>query len=156
VGANWSVWFVDAAGHAIVQHASDYSLVTPQNPAQVGEYLVAYGINLGPVTNTPESGAVAPTNPPSVLNPAGLGVGVCGAYDTIMVGAAAAIPTYDGLAPGLVGVYQLNFQVPSTPSGDVSLAVQRTVSQFPFGACQPDQEHLTTTTLSFPALIAIR
>src|SRR5437868_4401498 len=32
-GPEWSVFFRDATGHAIVQHAADYSVVTSRNPA---------------------------------------------------------------------------------------------------------------------------
>jgi len=37
----WSVFFTNADGYAVVQHASDYSLVTKQSPAHAGEFLTA-------------------------------------------------------------------------------------------------------------------
>jgi hypothetical protein len=37
-----SVFFADVNGFGIVQHVSDYSLVTPQNPAHAGEYQVNF------------------------------------------------------------------------------------------------------------------
>jgi uncharacterized protein (TIGR03437 family) len=158
----FSVWFVDTTGRALVQHA-DHSAVTPQNPARPGEYLVAFGINLGPVTNVPATGHPSPTNPPSTFDPAAITGGVCSAYDTILVGSSLVSPTYDGLAPGLVGVYQVNFQVPASSSSgdgggatDVPLAIQRTMVVFPFGVCHPGAvQTITTTVISTPAPLAI-
>jgi uncharacterized protein (TIGR03437 family) len=158
---NWSVFFVDVLGHAVIQHAADYSPVTPQNPAQAGEYLIAYGINLGPVTNVPKTGYAALTNPPSVFDTSTLtwGEGLCAVYDRIVIGSSAVTPTYDGLAPGLVGIYQINFQVPAAlSSGETQLAVQRTLTGT-FGPCQPSQpgfgQQFTTTVTSAPASISI-
>jgi uncharacterized protein (TIGR03437 family) len=64
-----SVFLADVNGFGIVQHGSNSSFVTPQNPVHPGEYLVAYGINLGPVNNTPPTGTAAPSNPPAVSIP---------------------------------------------------------------------------------------
>ncbi len=155
--SGWSALFVDIGGHAIVQHASDYSQVTPDNPAHAGEDVIAYGINLGPVTNTPQSGHPAPSNPSAVFDPAAIAIEVCGGYDTVMVGNASALPDYDGLAPGLVGIYQVNFKVPAGISGELPLAIQRTLTVFPLGQCHPGQpEQLTETTTSASALISVR
>jgi uncharacterized protein (TIGR03437 family) len=157
---NFSVWFVDATGRALVQHA-DHSDVTPLNPARPGEYLVAFGINLGPVTNVPATGYPAPANPQSILDPAAINGGICTAYDAVLVGSSMVSPTYDGLAPGLVGVYQVNFQVPASSSGgvgpaDVPLAIQRTTVVFPFGVCHPGAvQTITTTVTSARATLAV-
>lgn len=115
-----SVFFSDASGRGILQHASDYSLVTEQNPAHPGEYLIAYGINLGPVTNQPSSGTPAPSDPLAKSIPQAY-PGVCSGGDTVTVGSSKNItPSFEGLAPGTVGLYQINFQVPdSVGSGDL-------------------------------------
>lgn len=125
-----SIFFSDANGYGVLQHALDYSSVTPQNPAHPGEYLIAYAQNLGPVQNQPASGAPAPFNPlaESILSaPSG-----CKVEDTVQFGSltpqptATAIPTYIGLTPGTVGVYQVNFQVPSSLStGDLPMTFVR-------------------------------
>lgn len=155
---NWSVLFVDATGHALVQHAADYSPVTPQNPAVRGEYLIVYGINLGPVTNQPATGYTSPADPPSVFYFGDLGSPfLCHLYDGVLLSSSGVSATYDGLAPGLVGIYQINFQVPSTaPSGDVTLAVYREVDQVFGGSCEGPGVPITTKATSFSALLAVQ
>jgi uncharacterized protein (TIGR03437 family) len=80
-------------------------------PVQQGQYVSIYCSGLGPVTNTPPDGAAAPSVPPfanTILTP------------SVTIGGVAA-PTiqYSGLAPGLVGLYQINVQVPANaPTGD--------------------------------------
>jgi uncharacterized protein (TIGR03437 family) len=94
----FSVFFSDANGYGIVQHATDYSAVTAQNPAHPGEYLIAYGINLGPVSNTPASGAQAPSSPLAMSIPPGSrDNGICGQDDSINVGAAILRGTCAGI-----------------------------------------------------------
>ncbi len=108
-----SVFFADANGNGIIQHASDYSLVTPQNPAHPGEYLLAYGINLGPVKNQPQTDAPAPFDPLAEAVKASL---ICGLDRTVQIGTAVVTPSYVGLTPGTVGVYQVNFRLPPSVS----------------------------------------
>jgi uncharacterized protein (TIGR03437 family) len=155
---NWSVLFVDATGHALVQHAADYSPVTPQNPAVRGEYLIAYGINLGPVTIQPQTGYASPANPPSVFYIGPLGTPyACHDYDEVLVGSSAAPAMFDGLSPGLVGVYQMNFQVPSTaPSGEVPLAIYREIDGVFGPSCNGPGPPITTKATSFSALISVQ
>ena len=121
--ANFSVFFIDAKGYAVARHASDYSLVTAQNPAHPGEYVIVYGINLGPVSNTPASGAPSPFDPLARPLPF---PGDCRRSDGIFVGAISVPLSFVGLAPGSLGVYQINFQVPPGTSGAVPLIYSRT------------------------------
>jgi uncharacterized protein (TIGR03437 family) len=133
----FSVFFADQNGYAIVQHAMTYSLVTPQNPAHPGEYLVAYGLNLGPVNHAPPSGAPSPSNPPAVSVPPGTPEeGTCLMFDVITLGSATSSPSYVGLVPGSIGVYQVNFQVPAaTAVGDLALTLVRTLLINPLEPC---------------------
>jgi uncharacterized protein (TIGR03437 family) len=151
----WSVFLTDPSGHANLRHASDYSLVTQNNPAHAGEDVIAYGINLGPVKNTPRSGYHAP-GLSAAFDPSAIGIEVCAGYDTIMIGNTPVQPTYDGLAAGLTGVYQVNFRVPPGLFGELPLAIQRTLVVFPLGACRPDQQHINETTASASALLSVR
>lgn len=89
-------------------------------PIQKGEYLSLYCTGLGDVRNRPGLGGPSPANPlaSTLTNPA------------ITLGNQPidpALVVFSGLAPGYVGLYQVNFQIPPTaPSGDavpVTLAI---------------------------------
>ena len=79
-------------------------------PAVRGEFLSIYATGLGDVTNRPASGAPAPSEPPlseTVLTP------------TIWIGGVAIQPSFSGLAPGWVGLNQVNVELPAElPTGD--------------------------------------
>ena len=128
--AEWSVFFADINGYAIAQHVSDYSPVTPQNPAHAGEYIVAYAINLAPVFPKQTTGFPAPAQPLAIsYPPGGISEGICGGHDDVTVGPATAGASYVGLTPGTIGVYQINFQVPKdTEVGDLPLVFVRTLN----------------------------
>ncbi len=89
-----------------IVHA-DYRLVTSLNPARPGETLLAFVTGLGPVTVPPATGL--PT------------AGATSTLDPVRVTLARqdAPVSYSGLAPGFIGLYQVNFAVPSaTPPGE--------------------------------------
>lgn len=123
VSQAWDVFFVDAAGGAIVQHALDYSLVTSDKPARPGEWVIAYASNLGPVNNRPSTGMPTPFSPLSPLND-GLD-----AYSVLLTGEGRSLnleTNFIGLVPGAIGVYQINLRVPvETPVGDSRLQIQK-------------------------------
>jgi uncharacterized protein (TIGR03437 family) len=95
--------FTGADGYTapLVFHASDYTLVTPQNPAHPGEYLTMFCTGLGA------------TNPPVRAGDAATAAPIQQSYD-LPVGEPGAPYAYVGLAPGWAGLYQVNFQVRST------------------------------------------
>jgi len=83
-------------------------LVDVSNPASAGDILQVYCTGLGRVTNQPPSGAAAPYNPLAVTttNP------------TVAIGGVSTNVLFSGLAPGLVGLYQVNIEVPAgVPKG---------------------------------------
>jgi uncharacterized protein (TIGR03437 family) len=100
--------------HAIAVHNADYSLVTPTRPLAAGEFAFVYAVGLGSVPNPPATGSPAPNDPPATV-----------AEDVrVMLGGMDCEQQFAGLAPGLVGVYQLNFRVPSNArSGEQDLVV---------------------------------
>jgi len=101
-----------ADGHVIAQH-SDFSLVTAQSPAKPGEYLIIYLGGLGPGDQTVTSGSTSPSSPLDAVPDV-----------TITVAGQSATVFFSGLTPGLVGLYQVNFQVPqNVSSGDLMLQV---------------------------------
>jgi len=87
---------------------SDGSVNSPTAPASVGDEVVAWFTGGGPVqaAGTLVTGAAAPD---------GLSW-VTGSY-TVTVGAVPAVVDYIGLTPGSVGLYQVNFTVPSIAKG---------------------------------------
>ncbi len=110
-------------GPGIITHA-DGSLVTLANPAVNGEVLVMYCTGLGAVTNQPSSGALSPSGPLAVsLSTPG-----------VSIGNMPARVLFAGLAPGYIGLYQVNVEVPANarplpgdPDGPV-VRVSMTVS----------------------------
>jgi uncharacterized protein (TIGR03437 family) len=132
-GGNWSVFFRDATGHGLVQHAVDYSMVTLQNPAYSGEYLVAYATNLGRVINTPPSGYAAPLSP---LSPLTTDFNCSGTLQhRVLLGDADAPVSFVGLTPRTVGVYQINFRVPPSISGDLAMRLDQSFVISSGGQC---------------------
>src|ERR1043166_1497794 len=126
----WSVFFADANGYGIVQHALDYSLVTPLIPAHPGEYLITYAGNLGPVSNQPATGSPAPFNPLAESIPVGFPGCIGDVANLVQIGQDVYVaPTYIGLTPGSVGLYQVNFQLPSSVSaGDLPMSFLHHIS----------------------------
>ena len=68
-----------------------------------GENIIVYCTGLGAVTNQPATGAAASlvVSSETTVKP------------TVSIGGASATISFSGLTPGLVGVYQINFQVPN-------------------------------------------
>jgi uncharacterized protein (TIGR03437 family) len=97
---------------AVVQN-QDYSLNSSTNSAQVGSYATLYLIGSGPVAPTVTDGESAAASPPSkeTLN------------TTVTVGGTEATVLFAGMAPGFVGLVQVDFQVPDLPSGDYPIQV---------------------------------
>jgi uncharacterized protein (TIGR03437 family) len=101
-------------GYGAIQHAADYSLVTPSNPAVRGEAVIVYATGLGAVEPTPETGLPVPGSPHSetVEQP------------TVTIGGQPAEVLFSGLTPGFAGLYQLNVRIPpDAPEGDAELLV---------------------------------
>jgi uncharacterized protein (TIGR03437 family) len=85
-------------------------------PAQRGEYISIYCTGLGPVTNQPASGAAAQAAPLSTTL----------STPVATIGGVPAAVSYAGLAPGFVGLYQVNAQVPA--NSPVGAAVPVTIT----------------------------
>jgi uncharacterized protein (TIGR03437 family) len=83
---------------------ASYHLVGPANPSTPGADVQIYCTGLGPVTSQPATGAPALADPLSwtTITP------------TVTIGDAPAGVLFSGLAPGYVGLYQVNAQVTAT------------------------------------------
>ena len=107
--------FVYSGNYAIAE-ASDYSLIGPNNPAIAGEPLVLYVTGLGPLNMNLTDGFGAPTSPPfaETIDP----------FQVIVNGEDCNV-FFSGLAPGFVGLYQINFYVPQDAArGNLPIYIQ--------------------------------
>ena len=86
-------------------------------PVGRGEYVSIFCAGLGPVTNTPTSGDAAKENPLSATT----------LYPAVSIGGIAASVSFAGLAPGFVGLYQVNVQVPAAAPTGNTIALLLTV-----------------------------
>jgi uncharacterized protein (TIGR03437 family) len=101
-------------GYAAALHSADYSLVTANNPAKQGETILVYLTGMGTVNPAVNAGTPAPNDPLSIVTSA------TGVY----IDGKAATVGFNGLAPGFVGLYQMNVQIPTgISSGDVNLEI---------------------------------
>jgi uncharacterized protein (TIGR03437 family) len=95
--------FVSSTGQAAVQNA-DSSANTPSNPAKVGSTITAYFTGTGPVTPAVADGAASPKSPPAAATSAA----------TATIGSGSAQVSFVGLAPGFVGLGQMDIVVPAS------------------------------------------
>src|SRR5262249_44042227 len=91
-----------ADGTLVAQHA-DGVLVDSARPARAGEVLVTYLVGMGGTDPSISSGAASPSNPLARSR---------SSLEMLVDGQTAPI-SFAGLTPGFVGLFQVNFQVPS-------------------------------------------
>lgn len=101
------------SNHAVAQNYSDWSVNSTQNAAAPGQYVVVYLTGQGLVDNPIATGAAPPASPPSVPL----------ADAQAKIGGSAAQIQFLGLAPGLVGVSQMNLLIPVVGPGEQPLEV---------------------------------
>ncbi|MBI4442797.1 MAG: hypothetical protein HY649_05415 [Acidobacteria bacterium] len=108
-------------GQPAIQHGSDYSPVSFANPARRGEAIVIYATGLGATTPAVPIGSPAPFGMLSTCS------SVPRRPPLVRIGGTNAALLFCGLAPGFVGLYQLNVEVPAdAPSGLADLAIIET------------------------------
>lgn len=107
------IFLIDGSNGAFL-HA-DFSVVTAANPAARGEVLLLFLTGLGAVSPAVSSGAPAPAQEPLARTTAA---------PALTTGGQTAEIFYSGLAPGFIGLYQMNFRVPANaPAGSVDVVV---------------------------------
>jgi uncharacterized protein (TIGR03437 family) len=97
--------FTDPGNGRLMVAALDegYKLVYSANPVQRGKVLQLYVNGLGPTSNQPPSGEPAPAQPLATTR----------AAPSVSIGGQPATVLFSGLAPGYVGLYQVNVSVPA-------------------------------------------
>ncbi len=94
------------SGQGAIEIASTGQLAAPlgtnSRPVMQGEYVVIYCTGLGAVSNQPATGSAALASPLSFTS----------TQPTVTIGGVSALVTFSGLAPGFVGLYQVNALVP--------------------------------------------
>ena len=86
--------------------------VSPNTPARAGDVLVMYCVGLGVTDQTLADGAISPSSP--LANVPGVAVNI---------GGQDAVIKFAGLAPGFVGLYQINAVMPGGASAGNALVV---------------------------------
>jgi len=104
-------------GQVVAQNAVDFSINSPTNAVARGQTLILYGTGVGPVSNPPADGSGASGPTPSSSLP------------LILIGSsttpvAAANVAYSGLAPTLVGVWQINLVIPDNAQTGTSVPIR--------------------------------
>ncbi len=98
---------MSGVGETILVHAADWTLVTADSPAVPGEYVILYLTGLGEVTPAAQTGAPGGDN--ATWGP----LNYCSYSVTVTVEGKPGTVVFAGLAPGFVGLYQVNWQVPA-------------------------------------------
>jgi uncharacterized protein (TIGR03437 family) len=103
----------------VVVTDASYNVVDATHPAHAGETLVFWALGLGATSPVVADGAAAPANPPALVTvPFTVQFGLEFFYNT-------TTPSFAGLSPGSVGLYQVIATLPaSTPVGTVSASLQ--------------------------------
>ncbi len=124
----------EGTGAGAILHAADFQPVTESNPALPGEFLLIFCTGLGPVLPEVPSGNVAPGTEP-----------LAETLSTPMVniGGIPAEVVYSGLAPGFVGLYQVNVEVP--------VGVSPPTTQPPEGVSPPNSHDLEIINNGVPS-----
>jgi uncharacterized protein (TIGR03437 family) len=102
---------------ATIVRADDNQLVTPTNPIHTNDTIVIYLTGLGATSPAVDDGMPAPLSPlaSAIVSP------------NVTLGGKPLSIYYAGLAPGFVGVYQINATVPfGVPQGlDIPLVIEQ-------------------------------
>jgi uncharacterized protein (TIGR03437 family) len=99
--------------HVMAQNNPGGELNSPDSPARPGQYVTAYLTGQGVVDNPVATGAASPASPVSVPM----------APIQVRVGGKEALIAFAGLAPGLVGLLQIDIVVPDIAAGEQPLDV---------------------------------
>lgn len=100
--------------HVLALNLADGTLNASQTPARPGQYVTAYLTGQGQVNPAVATGDVAPASPFSFPVAAPV---------QIRVGGVLATLQFAGMAPGFIGLLQMNVLIPDVPAGDLAFDV---------------------------------
>jgi adhesin/invasin len=102
-----------ADGHTLAVNYPGATLNSASNPAHPGEYVVVYLTGQGKLDQPVASGNESPAEPLALpLAPV-----------LAKLGGTPAAVAFAGMAPGFVGLLQVNLLVPDVPAGEQALAI---------------------------------
>lgn len=105
--------FLSSGSHVLAQN-SDYSLNATDRPAAAGGYAVVYITGQGPLNGTIFTGT-----PVDIHN-----VYSATMATTATIGGVSTEVYFSGMAPGFVGLGQVNLKIPELPAGEYPVQVQ--------------------------------
>jgi uncharacterized protein (TIGR03437 family) len=149
-------------GAGLFVHSGDGSLVTEENPAREGETISAFLTGMRTETDPPvATGEPAPSSPPATLDKSHISL-----WNDIFrillisrLGSEVSQQvTYKGLAPGLAGIYRIDFSVRyvgfAVVAGPVaSILLERRLCFF-VGPCLGTNTTYRNTPSRFPNIVA--
>ena len=97
------VFMADPVFGAIL-HGQTFAPVTTSNPASPNEVVILYATGLGAVSANPGTGNAAAASPLSM----------CSTAVSVTIAGITTPAEFCGLAPGFVGLWQINFRVPGS------------------------------------------
>ena len=101
--------------HVLALNLADGTLNASQTPARPGQYITAYLTGQGAVNPPVTTGDVAPSSPPFPVPVAPV---------VVKIGGQIASVPFAGLAPGFIGLLQMNVLIPdAAPTGEQSFDV---------------------------------
>jgi uncharacterized protein (TIGR03437 family) len=103
------------SNHVLALNIADGTLNAAATPARPGQYVTAYLTGQGVVTPAATTGDVAPSTPPFPV-PVATPV-------VVKIGGVPATIQFAGLAPGFIGLLQLNVLIPDVAAGELSFDV---------------------------------
>ncbi len=107
VGRYAPALFVDSAGQPSIYHSNSGKPVNKDNPATRDQRLTMYGVGLGATTG----GRVVSASP-SPASPLAISGATRVFFGDPRIRQAEVVVEFSGLAPGFIGVYQINVYVP--------------------------------------------
>ena len=110
-----------------------YSLVTPQSPARAGDTLVAYLTGLPTTRPAVLDGVVTPQQPLSIVPQYNETFGT--EKFSVVIDGRPVDPLFVGLTPGMIGLYQVNFVMPTVATNAPQVVLLRESCGAIFGSC---------------------